>query len=40
MEIITHPCSSCDEIVCVSEMDNYGRCERCQLEHGDIEEGE
>lgn len=29
----THPCSSCDEVVPVSEMDSCGRCRRCQEEY-------
>lgn len=33
-----HPCSSCDAMVHVSEMDSYGRCENCQAEYGDIDE--
>lgn len=33
-----HSCSSCDAMVDVEEMDNYGRCERCQEEKGEIEE--
>ena len=35
-----HYCSSCDEYVYVDELDNYGRCENCQIEYGDIKEGE
>lgn len=31
-------CSSCDAEVDSSETDNYGRCEKCQCEYGDIEE--
>lgn len=29
----THPCSSCDEIVPMDEMDNCGRCVNCQSEY-------
>jgi hypothetical protein len=25
-----HPCSSCDSMTLSHEMDNYGRCSRCQ----------
>ena len=32
LEVATHPCDSCDEIVEISTMDNYGRCEKCQRE--------
>lgn len=35
-----HYCSSCDKLVDISEMDNYGRCEECQLEYGEIEDEE
>jgi hypothetical protein len=31
-----HSCSSCDAHVPLSETDNYGRCERCQEEYGEI----
>lgn len=29
----THPCSSCDTIVPIDEMDSCGRCQRCQDEY-------
>lgn len=32
-KVITHPCSSCDTIVDINEMDNCGRCQRCQEEY-------
>ena len=33
-------CSSCDQEVDSYETDNYGRCESCQNEYGEIEEFE
>ena len=29
-------CTSCDKEVEVSETDNYGRCQNCQEEYGEI----